>query len=95
MSKTTSSKTDVAESWQWDGSHDAATWPEWLAGCSVHVLGDHLKLNASQGTVSVVKDEWVVKDSEGNIHVTKDDPSDARPASAAAQSSHPIRGSVA
>lgn len=95
MSKTTSSKTDVAESWQWDGSHDAATWPKWLAGCSVHVLGDHLKLNAPQGTVSVVKDEWVVKDSEGNIHVAKDKPSAAPQASVAERSFPQARGSAA
>lgn len=94
-SKTASSKPDVAESWQWDGSHDHTTWPEWLFGCSVHTFGDHLRLTAPQGNISVAKDEWIVKDSEGNIYVTKDDPSDVHPSSGAGRSSPPARGSAA
>lgn len=67
-------KTAVVESWQWDGSHDQTTWPEWLGGCSAHASGDHLKLTTAAGTMSAVKGEWITKDAEGNVCVVNDDP---------------------
>ncbi len=64
------------KSWQWDGTTDPINWPNWVVKHGAVIDAGALRLNAGNNGMMITasRNEWVIEDSKGVVHVTKDEP---------------------